>query len=413
VAVSEQERNPASRADSGGQRGMTGRAVFLFAVASGVAVSTVYLPQPLLRLIADDLHVGVGRAGTLATAVQFGYAFGILLLVPLGDRLRPRRLVTVLLSAVALLLVVASAAGSVAILAPVLVAAGLTAVVPQLLIPLAGRLSAPRHAGRVVGILATGLVCGIFGSRVIASLVGQALGWRSVLILFAIFAVFTAAALFRELPDERPPSASGGYGALLAGLPRLVRRHPALRQAAWTQFFTFAAFNATWTVLTLQLTGEFGWSTAQAGLFGLVGLAAGLLTPLAGTQVDRRGPLPVLGACLALMVLAVVLVAAGGSTAAGLAAAMFVITVGTQCAQVVHQTRIFAAAPGARSSINTVYMFATFLGGAAGAQIGTTAFTAHGLSTVAWADAVLVLLALLGFAASVVFTRRHSPEETR
>ncbi|MFJ4922947.1 MFS transporter [Streptomyces sp. NPDC088725] len=378
---------------------MRAATAFLYALTCGVAVSTVYLPQPLLGLVSDDLRIGVGSAGTLATAVQLGYALGILLLVPLGDRMRPRRLVTVLLVSTALLLALASTATSTAVLAPLLVVAGVTAVVPQVLIPLAGRLVPRERSGAVVGVLMTGLVCGIFGSRVVAGLVGQAVGWRSVLLVFAALSLLVAVALFRVLPDGFPPPAPS-YSRLLAGLPRLVRAQPALRQAAWIQFFVFGAFNATWTVLTLQLTGQFGWSTGQAGLFGLVGLAGGLLTPAAGAQVDRRGPLAVLGVCLALVAVSVVLIALGGGTLVVLALGMFVLTVGTQCAQVAHQTRIFAAVPEARSSVNTVYMSAAFLGGSLGAQLGTAAFTHSGLAGVAGTDTGLVCLAVLGYGAA-------------
>ncbi|HET6500444.1 MAG TPA: hypothetical protein VFG87_06730 [Amycolatopsis sp.] len=62
---------------------------YLFALATGVSVNTVHLPQPPLRLLVPDLHVDVDSAGTRATLVRLGYAFGILFLVPLADRLRP------------------------------------------------------------------------------------------------------------------------------------------------------------------------------------------------------------------------------------------------------------------------------------------------------------------------------------
>lgn len=172
------------------------------------------------------------------------------------------------------------------------------------------------------------------------------------------------------------------------------------------QFCTFAAFNAAWTALTLHLTNHFGWSTGQAGLFGLVGLAAGLLTPLAGKQTDRRGALPVVGICLALGALAAVLLATAGSTLAGLALAMFALTIATQCAQVAHQTRIFADIPHARSSANTLYMFATFLGGSAGAQTGTTIYAHGGLPHLSILIILLITTALLGYVHALRRARR-------
>jgi len=67
--------------------------MFLFAVAAGAAVGNLYWAQPLLDLIADDLHASHTVAGWLITASQLGYAADILLIVPLGDVLDRRRLI--------------------------------------------------------------------------------------------------------------------------------------------------------------------------------------------------------------------------------------------------------------------------------------------------------------------------------
>jgi predicted MFS family arabinose efflux permease len=72
---------------------MTTRLTLLFAVAGGAAVGNLYWAQPLLDLIAGDLHTSTATAGWLITATQLGYAAGILLLVPLGDVLDRRRLI--------------------------------------------------------------------------------------------------------------------------------------------------------------------------------------------------------------------------------------------------------------------------------------------------------------------------------
>ena len=61
----------------------------LLAIAGGAAVGNLYWAQPLLDVIAHDLHSSPGAAGWLVTATQLGYALGVLLIVPLGDILEP------------------------------------------------------------------------------------------------------------------------------------------------------------------------------------------------------------------------------------------------------------------------------------------------------------------------------------
>src|SRR5689334_768973 len=92
------------------------RLIFLLALACGVGVATIYFPQAIVPLIADGLSVSPGRAATVVTAAQFGYAAGIFLLVPLGDRLMHRRLIVVLLAITGLGLLVAGTAPTLPVL---------------------------------------------------------------------------------------------------------------------------------------------------------------------------------------------------------------------------------------------------------------------------------------------------------
>src|SRR3954469_6476395 len=121
---------------------MTRALTLVFALAAGAAVGNLYWAQPLLALIGDDLHVSASTAGLLVTVTQLGYAAGILLIVPLGDvRDRRRLLVTVMGGAIAAL-VLCAVAPSFGVLLTAMAALGLTTVGGQILLPLAGDLTA-------------------------------------------------------------------------------------------------------------------------------------------------------------------------------------------------------------------------------------------------------------------------------
>lgn len=371
---------------------------------SAVSVSAIYIPQPLLPLMADDLQVSVGSIGSTATAVQVGYAAGILLLVPLGDRVRAQTLVPLLLAATGLALFVAASISGFQGLTSVLVAAGFTAVVPQIVVPLVSRLLPAQDIGRALGTLSLGLLLGLFGSRLVGSWVAEAWGWRAALASLAALCVAAALATRALLRHALAPSTLS-YAQILLSLPRLVATVPELRQSMWMQFFSFSAFSAAWTVIALQLTGPLGWTTATAGLFGLIGLVGGAFTRQVADGADRFGSLRMIAGVLASLSAAAVLLITAADTVLGAAIAMFAVTAGAMSGGVIHQTRVMRATTD-RAGANTVFMVTGFLGSAIGARGATAVFARQGISGVGWLDLGLVVAAIVGFLVTVRTERR-------
>src|SRR6266487_5599345 len=124
--------------------------VWLLAIATAFAVGNLYYGQPLLADIAQSFAVSVNSVGIAATVTQLGYAIGLLLIVPLGDAFERRRLIVTMLLAVTVALIATALAPSISWLTLACFAIGVTTVVPQLIVPLAASLAAPRERGRVV-----------------------------------------------------------------------------------------------------------------------------------------------------------------------------------------------------------------------------------------------------------------------
>src|SRR4051794_5367739 len=89
-------------ASSGGR--MSRRLVAVMAVATGVAVANTYYAQPLLHAIGATFGIGPTTSGLIVTVAQIGYALGLVFLLPAGDLVERRRLITAtcLVTAVAL-----------------------------------------------------------------------------------------------------------------------------------------------------------------------------------------------------------------------------------------------------------------------------------------------------------------------
>ncbi|MFE5922439.1 MFS transporter [Streptomyces sp. NPDC056468] len=373
-------------------------AIALLAFACGVAVGNVYFPQAIGPLVASGLGVSPDAAATVVTATQFGYAAGIYLLVPLGDRLRPRRLLVTLLALTGLGLLAASSARA---LLPLVVASVLVGAV-TVIAPLAGVLAAglvpAERRGVVSGTLLSGSLAGMLLSRAVGGALGDWLGWRAPYVLAAALS-FTVCALLARMLPTLPPSARDPYPALLAAPLRLLRTEPELRRSCLYQATVFAGFSAVWTGVALLLTGPvYGMSAKAAGLLALVNAATMLCTPVAGRLVDRRGPDRVNLVCFLVVGTSAAVLAFGGlGGVPGLTALVvgtLLLDVGMQSGMVANTVRIYGLGADVRGRLNTAYMTCVYLGGTAGSWLGVRAYGRFGWTGVCALVATLTAVAV-------------------
>ncbi|MET7450377.1 MFS transporter [Streptomyces sp. NPDC005574] len=370
----------------------------LIALCTAVTAANIYLAAPLLPLIAHDFGSAPSAVAWIASVAQFGYAAGLLLFAPLGDLVNRRRLVAVLSLVTAVALVAGSAAaGTTALAAAVLVASAAT-VVPQLLVPLvAQRAPADRRARHVAAVIA-GLFTGVVAARVLGGLAGQAFGWRAVFVGAAVLTTVLGLATAYVLPARRPDR-TGSLLSGLAALPAVVRHSPDLWRACVRQAGMYGAWSALWTSLALLLTGEsYGLSTATAGLFGLFGLAAAVVAPLAGGFVDRFGAARVVRSAYLVAAVSVPLFWLGGHVMGALFVAAILIHAALVASHVANQT-LALTTTSTPATANTAYVVAGFAGGATASALAALAFTHWG-----WGGVCAVAAAglVLGWGATAV-----------
>ncbi|MEW2386829.1 MFS transporter [Streptomyces venezuelae] len=379
--------------------GLSRGMVLLLALTCGVAVGNVYFPQAVSPLVADGLNVSADTAALVVTATQFGYAGGIFLLVPLGDRVPYRTLIVTLLSLAGLGLLGAAAAPGISPLIAASVLVGVTTVVAQVIAPTAAGLVPEERRGAVAGTLLSGSIGGMLLSRVFGGAVGEWLGWRAPYLMTSVIALLIACVLARALPRSTAPSRQR-YPALVAASLRLLSTEPELRRSGFYQAMIFGGFSALWTGVALLLTGpEYGLGASAVGLLALVNAATMLCTPVTGRQVDRRGSDAVNLVCMVGVLVASAVLFAGGLGGAwglvALAVGSLLLDVAMQSGTVANQVRIFGLSDEARARLNTAYMTCAYLGGSVGSWLSVHAFGAFGWSGVCGLVALLATLALL------------------
>lgn len=367
---------------------ISGAMTLLLAMSCGLIVANIYYCQPLIGPISTALGMSPKSAGLIATLTQLGYVVGLLLLVPLGDLIENRKLVT---GVMAIGAVASLAAASVSHAAPFLLAClfiGLGSVSVQILVPFAAHLAPEAIRGRVIGQATSGLMLGIMLARPAASLITDLLSWHAVYLLSATIMVILGLVLRRSLPT-RQPTHNLSYGALLASMGHLFTQTPLLRRRGFYHFGMFGAFSLFWTTVPLLLASPaYGLSQTGIALFALVGVAGAISAPLAGMAADHGWSRPATGGALVLAAFAFLMTqfATPGSTLALglLVAAAVLLDFGVTANLVLGQRAIFSLGASLRSRLNGLYMSIFFIGGALGSALGAWSYAHGGWSLTAW-----------------------------
>lgn len=380
---------------------LPGLLVPVMSAGAGFSVASLYYAQPMLGAMGASLGASDASIGLVPTLTQLGYAAGIALLAPLGDRFERRRIILVKSLLLGAALLAAGLAGQLpgVLLASLLV--GLMATVAQDVVPAAATLAPVATRGKTVGTVMTGLLMGILLSRVVSGVLAENFGWRSMFVVASVAIAAIGVAVWRGLP-RFAPTTQLSYGALMASLGTLFLRHAALRRAALAQALLSVSFSAFWSTLAVMLHSEpFHLGSAAAGAFGLAGAAGALAAPLAGRLADRKGPELVtrLGALIAMLSFAAMAVLPGLSPHGQIALIVLAaigFDLGVQATLIAHQTIVFGIEPAARSRLNAVLFVSVFIGMSAGSALGSVVLARHGwmgvtvMATVSAACALVV-----------------------
>ncbi|WP_460141630.1 MFS transporter [Pseudomonas sp. S2_E01] len=388
--------NPAAAVKVEQPASLSGLMVAFLAFCCGAVVANLYYAQPIVELIAPQIGLSSANASLIVSLTQFGYALGLLLLVPLADLMENRRLVVGFTLAASVTLLCAGLTHSPSMFLVFSLLIGLTSVAVQILVPLAAHLAPEATRGRVVGNIMSGLLLGILLSRPLSSLLVEAFGWRGVFFsaagLMTVIALITALVLPRRMPTHQAT-----YPALIGSVFALVRRHSILRQRSLYQGLLFASFSLFWTLAPIELIRHHGFSQSQVAIFALVGAVGAIAAPIAGRLADaghgRRGTL----VALLLAPAALMMGALPGNGYLWLVVCAVLLDFAVQLSMVLGQREVYAIDPHSRARLNAVYMTSIFVGGALGSLVASPLYEHFGWHLSALAVASLPLLALVMF----------------
>ena len=369
----------------------------LFAICSGLAIGNLYWAQPLLVQITNGFGLSAASGGLLVTATQIGYALGILFLVPLGDFVRRKRLISIVMTLSVIALIACALSPSFIILSLSLFSMGIVTVSGQIILPLAGDLSKEEERGHIVGIVSSGITAGILFSRFVSGIIAGFWGWRSVYIIAADLNLIMALVIIYVLPEIPRKNKLESYKGLIFSVFTTFKRHKTLVRILLHSGLIFGlVFNIFWTSLTFLLSAEpFNYNTFQIGLVSLAGLVAAVAGIGIGKLQDKGLSVPALGVFIILSLVTMMggFLFSDSILAIVLIAAVFSIAV--QGISVLSQARLFALSNEERSRLNTVFVVSNFLFGAVGSALASFLWAQGGWSYVMIGAILISLMALI------------------
>ncbi len=389
--------DPASPSQAQAPRRISELKLFLFALASAAVVANAYYIHPLVTPVAEEFGVSGALVGLVPAVNQIALALGILLLLPLGDRVNNRMLVTIFVAGQFIAMLAITLSESFALLAAASALLGFVTITPYLLPAYVTQRVRPERIGHVTGIMTAGVTLGILLSRVGGGLLGHYFGWRSAYWvgtgLMLMLVILLPLIMERRDRSAPPDDSQRGYGELLKSLWPILKSLPEVPLGGLIQALSFGLFLALWLAIGLHLP-RLGYGVDVVGYLALIAAINIFLSPYAGQMADRFGAekarigfsaiqlagaliLPLAGDLLWLLVLAVVLNSIGGASI-----------------DVCSRTVLFRRAPEIRTRLMTIYIVIMFIGGGLSSWLGTSSYEYggwNGVSTLAIIYAAIIM----------------------
>ncbi|HEX2826937.1 MAG TPA: MFS transporter [Burkholderiales bacterium] len=368
--------------------------ILLLIVAAFIVAGGIHYQTPMLAAIAADFGADAATTGWIPTCSFGGLMLGIVLFVPLGDRVDKRKLVLTKTVVLLIAQAVMAAAPSIWVLAAGSLVTGLCSSLLQHYIAITAEIAKPEERGRALGTQLTAMFSGILFARIAGGIIANQFGWRMSYALSATMLLLILPVVWARLPNTRPTS-KASYGGLLVSLYRLYREQGGIRRAATIQFMFGICYGGFWAVAAPMLALLHHVGPTAAGLMGIPGAAGITISRAAGRWSDRLGLRPVVLAGICSMIAAWLVMGFGVWWIAAVVVGVMLLDLGLRAAMVANQTLINSAVPDSRSRANTVFALHVWTGNSIGAFLTSWLFAHHGWLAVCAAALTASVLALL------------------
>ncbi|MGB7406178.1 MAG: MFS transporter [Pacificimonas sp.] len=355
--------------------------LFALAAASAVVTANAYYIHPIVAPVAADFGIGPAMIGVVPAANQIALALGILLFLPLGDRIPNRKLATGFVAAQAVALFLMAWAEDFRLFAVGSTLLGLFTITPYLLPAYVSKRIPPARLGYATAVLTTGIIAGILLARVGAGAIAEYIGWRLVYWIAAALMLVTTVLLplVMDAGERRERAGQTPYLTLLASLPSLAKRFPHVIMSGGIQALNFGIFLSVWLGIGLHLPA-IGYGTDVVGALAALALVNLVTTPKLGAWSDRIGPRRARLRIAMMQLAGVALLGISGGSLVALIVPLILMNVAGPVIDVTGRMTFLNEEPDVRTRLMTIFIIMMFLGAGIASWAGTAAYALAGWS---------------------------------
>lgn len=374
---------------SGRERVRTKLALGALFLGAFVVGSAELMVVGILNIVARDLGVSIGTAGTLVTAYALGISVGGPVLGALSVRFGRRLVLGVSLAVYVVGNVVAVAALDFGLLLVARVVTGsMHGLFVGVALAVAAGLVPPERAGRAISVVLGGIAVSTVLGVPLGTFIGQAMGWRAAFVAVIVLGVVALVSVVSFVPPVESAS-TGGFAA--------QARHalaPRVLAVLGVGFLLMGGQFAALTYLAPFLEGVTGIPGGLIGVFLLAfGVANAVGTFVGGWAADRNAT-STLVACNAALIFALGMLYLVGSSPIPVVLALGLWgLVGFGLVPSLQYRAVGLAGPG-RDFAAILPASAVNAGIAAGALVGGWVVTYYGVSAPVLVGVVICALAL-------------------
>lgn len=259
--------------------------VYILAAAAVTVGLVELIVGGILPTIANDLHISLGSAGQLITIFALVYAISGPVLLSLTGKFERKKLmiVTLFIFFLGNVMTFFSPNFTWMMIARVITAISASLVI-SLAIIIAGRIVAPSHRAKAIGLVFMGVSSSLVLGVPIGILIADIIGWRALFLIIgglALLAMLGIYLFLEAIPSEQQPALVTQIKAL--GNIKIAGAHFAT-MFTLAGHYTLYAYFAPFLKETMKMNET--WISISYFLFGIAAVAGGAL---GGALADKFG----------------------------------------------------------------------------------------------------------------------------